>query len=47
VRVGFLDGGDGRFGGRRGLRGHVGVSVEAVERCVVEGPMPARSDTRK
>ncbi|PMD50792.1 uncharacterized protein K444DRAFT_276796 [Hyaloscypha bicolor E] len=47
VRVGFLDGGDGRFGGRDGLRGCVGVSVEAVERCAVERQMPAKSDTRK
>jgi hypothetical protein len=47
VMVGCLGGGDSRFGGRRGLRGYVGVSVEAVERCVFERLMPTKSDTRK
>jgi hypothetical protein len=50
VRVGCLNGGDSRFGGRGGrggLRGYEGVRVEAVERYVVERPMPAKSNTRK
>jgi hypothetical protein len=47
VRVGCLDGGDSRFGGRGGLRGYEGVRVEVVELFVVESRMPAKSDTRK